>query len=506
MRIGIMLPEFNVHDAVGNDALGMYLILKSQGHDCFIFTRHGRTGHPLAIYRYQDIPILFTSPDDLIIYHYCVADGEGLNILRRGSARVILRYHNVTPASFMMPYSKDFATGAKYGREMLLQFADVPLIGILNASNYNANDLKSIIPSGVPMAMLPPLHNTDELLGMPDDPHTHRLISAHWFNIVTVGRIVPNKALEIMLEHFASVLENGLAGLHLHFVGGRDPRLASYWQRLDAIVENRNLGASVTWHNSLSATGLATLYRHCDLFWTSSQHEGFCVPVVEAMGFGLPVMSTRKAALPETCGNAAIFSDHLTETIRNMRQIVTDDVFRVKLGQAGSRRYQAEFSLSNLQRGLLAHIDMFCEHDRKNIDWEAIPIDNDWFGVPNSETIVREALLVRGNSNQTAIAGSDRRRKLLDWIIREGHKHSPSLKAALQSAEFLTYAKDISVPSAASHLTAAMKLAWNFNIEARTSFSLQTHSDIGQFLRWYEAFAKKAYEAVLFSPQTLHVE
>lgn len=499
MRVGIMVPSLSQHDAVGNDALGMYQALTRHGIECFIFTAAGVTNHPLLINRYDDIPILLSSSEDILIYHYCVADSMGLISLRRSRCRLILRYHNITPASFMAPYCREFALGCKRGREMLIDFAELPLIGVLNDSDFNGTDLQKLIPSEVTMHTLAPLHVVDSLLGEADHFPTQLMLDESWFNILTVGRVVPNKGLEMMLEHFADAADAGVTGIRLHVVGGRDPRLGIYSHKLDEITEARGITGSVVWHNGVSGEVLATLYRYSDVYWTASQHEGFCVPVVEAMGFGLPVLSTRKGALPETCRDAALFADRSYEAVQQLKRLATDDVFRVQLGRQGRLRYEKYFRLKDLEARFLNFVERFRQESEVLALEDEVSVEGDWFGIPDAEEFVRGCLVDGANPTRFAVSGTERRKSFIDAIVRS-ERRSPRASAFLGSESFVRYAADIDVPIMATQLAPAMRLAWRFDPVARTSFSLTTRDDVGAFLAWYEVFAKTAYEGAVGAP------
>jgi len=492
MRVGLVVPDLSPHDAIGNDVVGMYLILNHEGYECNIYTQTGETRHPFPIFCYADIPLFLDSPDDVLIYHYCVDDPAAMCLLRGFPGRLVLKYHNLTPPRFMARYSKDFALACKRARDGLRHVCQLPLAWVLNDSDFNASDIRPLLPGGVPISTIAPMHRTSELLGSPDDPETRVQLDQAWFNIMTVGRMVPNKALELMIPALGKLRDQGAAGVRLHIAGGKDPRLGSYTALVEALVAEYHLQETVVWHQYVSASKLATLYRHSDVLWTVSQHEGFCVPVVEAMGFGLPVLSSRKGALPETCAGAALFADHNDELVSRLQQLLNDDVLRADLSERGLRRYHDHFRMDRLQEKFIGEFN--------KIIGDAIiqmpSADADWFGLPCTDELISVATSARVNKR---LATADGRRNLVDWIVRVGRRADARAKRLMGSPAMAVYARQLSVPDVAAHLTPSMRLAWYFDPIARSKFLLRTNPEVAAFLEWYDAFAQTDY-GDLFGP------
>ena len=93
MRFGLMVPGFNPHDAVGNDVLGMYMALQEQGSQPTIFTPSGEATFPFPVMHYADVPLVLSDADDVLIYHYCVADPAALAVIRQLHCKVVVKYH-----------------------------------------------------------------------------------------------------------------------------------------------------------------------------------------------------------------------------------------------------------------------------------------------------------------------------------------------------------------------------------------------------------------------------
>ncbi len=99
----------------------------------------------------------------------------------------------------------------------------------------------------------------------------------------------------------------------------------------------------------ISFRQILAYYRTADAFLCMSEHEGFCVPVVEAMSFGVPVVARGMCAVPETMGNAGLLlEDGRPEpAAAALHRVITDEGLRQRLAQAGEDRVR-ELSYENV--------------------------------------------------------------------------------------------------------------------------------------------------------------
>jgi glycosyltransferase involved in cell wall biosynthesis len=102
---------------------------------------------------------------------------------------------------------------------------------------------------------------------------------------------------------------------------------------------------------------MAELYRRADVFVTASSHEGFCVPIVEAMAMSTPVVASAVGAIPETAGSGALLIDEQSaESYAEAMAFVLDDDTSAELVLAGRER-AAELSLDVSGAALRAFLD-----------------------------------------------------------------------------------------------------------------------------------------------------
>ncbi|MDY7105245.1 MAG: glycosyltransferase [Actinomycetota bacterium] len=236
----------------------------------------------------------------LLIYHSSIGEPQVTRVIADMSDPLVLVYHNITPSSWFKPWDSQFAALLEWGRREVAQLRERVVLPIA-VSRFNALELEEMGYADV--VVVPAGAHPGRLLDMPgeeiDDPNISPVILA-------VGQILPHKRIELLVQ-MAAVLEH-YAGLkaRVAVVGGSP--VESYGNAVAGYV--RRSGTSMVRLTGRVSDGeLATLYRRADVYVTASEHEGLCLPPLEAMAFGVPVLARRHAALPETLGGAALLLD-----------------------------------------------------------------------------------------------------------------------------------------------------------------------------------------------------
>jgi L-malate glycosyltransferase len=240
------------------------------------------------------------NPDDLLIYHYS-AYCANLQLFHRSRNRKILIYHNITPPDYFTDYDADLARACQLGRAALPQLRDADLA--LGVSEFNRREL---VAAGFDPARTGVLPVMLDLASWESTPRNERLaarLSDGAVNVLCVGRIAPNKAIEDVIKIFAAYWRvNPHARLTL--VGARFlPRYAAV---LDRLVQRLGLGDCVTFAGRVELADLKAYYQTAHVLLCASRHEGFAVPLLEAMRFGVPILAYRAAAIPDTLGAAGV--------------------------------------------------------------------------------------------------------------------------------------------------------------------------------------------------------
>jgi glycosyltransferase involved in cell wall biosynthesis len=301
-----IVAGFRLGDAISNYAVAIRDQLRAQGVVSEIFLP-GEHLDPAA--RHLATPYVegCIKASDGLIYHHSI--GSGLTPLARAHAGPkCLVYHNITPAHFFIPYSDRRVRLLEQGRSELSDLASSFALSV-GVSAYNARELAEAgfsDPEVLPLIVDPGAWNT------PPDPILMARFQDGRTNILFVGRVAPNKRQDRLIRAFAAYRKLDPMA-RLVFVGGFD--LADpYYVSLEWMVSKFGLGDHVLFLGSIPDPGLQACYRTAHLFWSMSEHEGFGVPLIEAMWFDVPVLALSSSAVPETMGRAgALFADPMDE-------------------------------------------------------------------------------------------------------------------------------------------------------------------------------------------------
>lgn len=241
------------------------------------------------------------SEEDLLIYHYALyCDNYRLFLESRN--RKVLVYHNVTPPDFYVAFYPEAVRLCTLGRETLPRLADCDLA--LGVSDFNRRELVAAGFDESKTGVLPINPRVEKLDQAEADPAL-----AHWLadgkaNILHVGRAVPNKKLEDVIKLFACYHRGVNARSRLVFAGPLP--INTYYSALLSLIEKMGLQDRVFFLGKVTDAGLKACYLGSHHYISMSEHEGFCVPILEAFHFDVPVLAYGAGAVPETMGGAGI--------------------------------------------------------------------------------------------------------------------------------------------------------------------------------------------------------
>jgi glycosyltransferase involved in cell wall biosynthesis len=209
---------------------------------------------------------------------------------------------------------------------------------VLTMSEFNAQELRTLGYRDV--GILPLIVDPAVLRSTPPDPAMSERLRTQIEGpvLLYVGQILPHKRIEFLIKAFHILSTYLMPDANLIMVGPL--RLAGYAAALQTQIDELHLErAWIT--DSVSQTMLAAFLQRADVFATGSEHEGFCVPLLEAMSFDLPFMARRFAAVPETAGPAGMLldpSDGPAVAAEALAELVTDGTLRGSLIERGRRR------------------------------------------------------------------------------------------------------------------------------------------------------------------------
>ncbi|MEP6720531.1 MAG: glycosyltransferase family 4 protein, partial [Variovorax sp.] len=224
---------------------------------------------------------------DVTIFHFALPSPMTAAFAGLQGARV-LQYHNITPAAFFAPYDAGLFRLAALGRrELATLVGQVELA--LGDSEFNRAELEAL--GFARTGVMPIAVDTARITAAPRRPALEKILGDGLINILFVGRIVPNKRIE---DHIllAEIYKRYVDSYYRFIFVGRYDGVPRYYARIRAMLaEFRMLPDRFWFTGPVPDADLAAFYRWADLYVSLSEHEGFCVPLVEAMAADVPVLA-----------------------------------------------------------------------------------------------------------------------------------------------------------------------------------------------------------------------
>jgi glycosyltransferase involved in cell wall biosynthesis len=258
-----------------------------------------------------------------VIFHASIGQEEVQRHVLSRRGPIVLQYHNITPARFFEAFDPEFAQLLTLGRHQLIRLR-TQVAGAFAVSEYNAADLETLGYDDV--RVVPLILRTSRLreLAVHEETANHLKVVVTGPLILCVAQMLPHKRIDLVLQAFHLIITHHLPDAHLIVVGSsRHQRYAESIRGLadDLALEHLWLAGEV------DDDVLAAMYERADVLVVASEHEGVCVPLVEAMAFGIPIVARANAAIPETLGGCGLLveGDALAGLLAEALLAVLDD-------------------------------------------------------------------------------------------------------------------------------------------------------------------------------------
>jgi len=318
-RVDLLVPELVERDAIGTHSLILRDVLGDLGADVRFVTQVptslDETVTPVS--RWKD-------PAEVVILQHGIGSLLADAVIKR-RVPCVLNYHNITPLEFVEPWDPERIAGLRWGRSQIHELAPSARRAVCD-SHYNATEL---LAAGYKDVRVSPVlwHAPSPADRSPDAEPV----------VLFVGRLTSNKCQEDLIAALALLLDTHPAA-RLVLVGA--PASVPYHAALVDYARRLGVAERVEFTGSVSDTDLRGWYARAAAFVCLSEHEGFCVPLVEAMGAGVPVIGFRAAAVPETIADAGIvLADKAPATVAAaLGRLLDDDRLADHLRQQGLRR------------------------------------------------------------------------------------------------------------------------------------------------------------------------
>ncbi len=340
MIIHQVTPVLAPFDAVSNEVIEMRDALRSAGHQSEIFTEGS---HPDRAGERLPLTQLRRYRPHAIILHVSIG-ARATDAAVAAGVPLVIRYHNITPAHWFHGVNEAAATGCEWGRTQLEELAPL-CIAALADSAYNGQEL---IRLAYPTPVVFPL--------LVRYPTYGQAVPAKPPVVAVVGRIVPNKRVDLAIRSFAWVRHYVDASALLCIIGS-DDAFESYGAACWRLADRLRLTGAVEFTGRIDERDKVERLGRCSVLLTCSEHEGFCVPLVEAMSMGLPVVARPFAAVPETLGRGGLLVDDDDPAVigEAVGRLIADDNLR-RYVHRGAEERLAELDIARTRSVFLEAI------------------------------------------------------------------------------------------------------------------------------------------------------
>ena len=288
-------------DAIGHEALGIQRVLRQAGHTSEIYVQTADPRLESLTKDYRDL-IDQSHPDNILIHHFSIGS-KASRVAFALPDRMILVYHNITPPSYFIGVNAQLVQQCFSGRRELSAYAARCDLA-LGDSEFNRQDLERI---GFPhTGVLPVVPNFEHLDLAPNDMVATEFDDDR-LNLLFVGRMIPNKRIDDVIRFFHAYRLKYNRRSRLILVGAHSG-FEEYVATLYDLIRTLHV-PDVHLIGHVSNEELTALYNVADLFLSASEHEGFCVPLVEAFYKRIPVVAYAATAVPDTMDGGGVLYD-----------------------------------------------------------------------------------------------------------------------------------------------------------------------------------------------------
>ena len=335
MKVVQILPTLSFGDGEGNDAIALKEIIGKMGYSTDIYAenidKRLPEGTAIKADKLRDL-----KKDDVLIYHKSTGTDLSFKIDNYKCRRVMI-YHNITPPDFFRPYSASATQLTEYGYKGVEYLRD-KMDYVLAVSEYNKSEL---IRMGYTckIDISPSLTKFEDYEQAPDEA-TMKKYRDGKKNIIFVGRIAPNKRQENIIRAYYCYKKLE-PNSRLILVGSANG-MENYNERLVKYAGALGLSDDVVFPGHIKFSEILAYYHVADAFVCMSEHGGLCVPLVESMFFGVPIVAYDTSAISETLGGSGVLLDSNDPVFAAavIDRVVRDEKLRKSLIEGQKKRLE----------------------------------------------------------------------------------------------------------------------------------------------------------------------
>ncbi len=302
MEVHQMLVSMSHGDAITDYTLEIQKILRRQGYhsDIFVEMCEGRMWKHTR--RFEEYPEI-SSPSNILILHFSILSKVSKLAYYLPDKKILI-YHNITPSHFFADYHPHLTRECYHGRRELKAFKDRCELA-LGDSEFNRQELESL---GFPQTGVLPIIIDFKRFDYPPDSLVPNLYPEDKTTFLFVGRMIPNKKVEDIIKLFYYYHKYINQKSQLILVGEYRGFERYYDSLMELIAKLALKDVHFTGHVEFEE--LIAYYKMADVYISMSEHEGFCVPILEALYFHIPVVAYNSSAVPYTMKRGGVLVNH----------------------------------------------------------------------------------------------------------------------------------------------------------------------------------------------------
>jgi L-malate glycosyltransferase len=356
-RIDQVIPSLASRDAIGGHVVQLRDLLRSRGYQSDIFYGNAtpdRLDYGFPISRLGER----STADRVLLYQLSIGSGVA-DIFRERNERKFVNYHNITPADLLEAWVPAVGEEVRWGRAQLRDLAPVTEFAIAD-SVFNEHELQAAGYRST--TTVPLLIDLDGFEGSPDPTVTARFEAQKQdggTDLLFVGKVSPHKGQHDLVKALATYRRLYDPQARLHLIGGAISD--EYLIAVERFADELGLADAVELAGSVTHEELIAYYAAADVFVCLSNHEGFCVPLLEAMYHELPIVAYTNTAVPETVEGAGLVlpNKEPARVAAAIDRVVRDSALRSMLASAARERV-ARFALPRVQEGFVTALEGAC--------------------------------------------------------------------------------------------------------------------------------------------------
>jgi L-malate glycosyltransferase len=356
-RIDQVIPSLASRDAIGGHVVQLRDLLRSRGLQSDIYYGNAtpdRLEFGLPVSRLGDR----SSSGRVLLYQLSIGSGVA-DIFRERSERKFVNYHNITPAELLEAWIPAVGEEVRWGRSQLRDLAPVTEFAVAD-SVFNERELQTAGYRST--ATVPLLLDLDTFGGSPDAALAARLAqqkSEGGADLLFVGKVSPHKGQHDLIKALATYRRLYDPQARLHLIGGAISD--EYRTAIERFAQELDLLDAVDIAGSVTHEELIAYYAASDVFVCLSNHEGFCVPLLEAMYHRLPIVAYTNTAVPETVEGAGLIlpDKEPARVAAAIDRVIGDPQLRALLASAAAERVDT-FALPKVRHGFATALEAAC--------------------------------------------------------------------------------------------------------------------------------------------------